>query len=51
MERSFQTLTADPSEEGEVRNEKLLRIVLDQLNREAQEAGQGERAEPGRQHA
>lgn len=32
-------------------NEKLLRIVLDQLNREAQEAGQGERTEPGQQHA
>lgn len=47
MERSFQTLTADLSEEGQVGNKKLLWIVLDQLNREAQEAGQGGRAEPG----
>lgn len=47
MERSFQTLTADLSEGGEVGNEKLLWIVLDQLNREAQEAGQGGRARQG----
>lgn len=47
MERSFQTLTAVLSEDGEVGNEKLLWIVLDKVNHEAQEAGQGGRAEPG----
>lgn len=46
MGRSSQTLTAVLSEDGEVGNEKLLWIVLDKLNHEAQEAGQGGHAEP-----
>lgn len=47
MERSFQTLTADLSEEGQVGNKKLMWLVLNQLNREAQEAGQVGRLSQG----